>query len=187
MQPQDGKIYLSVGEHQIRVVRSGYESKTSTLKVKAKDTNYYYAGLKRKTKSGAFLRSFIVPGLGQSYQEKNIRKWLYPALFVGTAAASYAMLNTYNTSVDDYNGIKEQYETAFSINDINTYKEQMYSAYDDVESNEQARNIMFAAVGAIWLWNVVDALILPPEFRSNLKLTGNSMHQQLQFGMSFNW
>jgi hypothetical protein len=188
---EDNTARLPIGRHSVVISQSGYEKKAQAIRIQSGKKVTISGSLNRKTTGKALFRSLFIPGLGQAYQEKNTRKWIYPVVFLGTAAASYAMLNTYNTAVDDYNSIKEQYETAFSINDINSYREEMYSAYDDVETKEQTRNVMFMAVGAVWLWNVLDALILPPGYKINAGAYGHTPlqngHTPLQVGIAINW
>ena len=129
-------------------------------------------------------RSILLPGWGQAYQEKSVQTWLYPILVAGGIGGSYLMVNNYNTAVDDYNKTRDEYLAAFSDEDINRTRAAMDKAYDDVESKESTRNIMFIATGAIWLWNVLDTMILPTGYKNNVKLSANSYKNKVLAGVS---
>ena len=192
----DGKKYsdgqrefkLTIGNHEINVKRSGYEARHMIVFVEPNKTLTVDGALNPKTRGGAVLRSLMIPGLGQAYQEKTGRAVLYPLLFVGAAASSYFVgVKGYNQAVDDYNAAREAYLSAFALDQINARREEMYQAYDEVVKKENVRNALFITTGAIWLWNVIDVLILPPGYDKHMRLSaapnGAAIGVQLTFGL----
>ena len=183
-EPGASEFKVPIGVHTVEIENSGYDSKTLNYIAQENQSKTFNGTLSRKTNGNALWRSILLPGWGQAYQEKSVQSWLYPILVVGGLGGSYLMINNYNTAVDDYNKAREEYLTAFSEADINTTREAMDKAYDDVESSESTRNIMFIATGAIWLWNVLDTMILPPSYKSNIKLSAKSEKNKVLAGVS---
>lgn len=185
---EQSEFRLPVGRHEIKIKRSGYLGRSFAVDIKADRTATINGALRRKTRGTALLRSLFIPGLGQAYQEKGGRAIVYPLLFAGAAAGSYFIgVKGHEKAVDDYNAARQAYLTAFDPADINSSRETMHRAYDDVSSAENTRNALFIAAGAIWLWNVIDAAILPPGYEKHLHLSaaGSSagIGMQVSFGL----
>jgi hypothetical protein len=171
-QEEKNEYNLPVGVHQVKVVQSGYESRSGRVPI-GKYRSYTFNGaLKRKSNGKALLRSIIIPGWGQAYQEKRVQRWLYPVLFFGSLGLSYYTIQDYNAAIDEYDQSRTAYLSAYAAADINRYGNEMDQAYQDVESKEQQRNTMFAITGAIWLWNIVDIFLLPPGYQGRMQLSG---------------
>ena len=168
------EVNLPVGEYSIKVHRPGYNKKEFNVKIEAGKTREVGAELPPKTTAAAITRSFFVPGWGQTYQDKRTRSMLYAVAFIGSAGGSYYYTYTYNKAIEDYNNMREQYLAAFDQTTINTLRQQMDKAYNDIKPNEDIRNIFYAAAGAIWFINVVDALFLPPRWERGVRLSAAS-------------
>jgi len=182
------RFKLPVGEHTILLKRSGYKTSKSSVIIKPDKTETLNAALQPKGRGAAVLRSLFIPGLGQAYQEKSARTVIYPLIFAGAAAGSYFIgVKGYDKAVDDYNMAREQYKKAFNPGDINSLREEMHQAYDNIGSKETTRNALFAATAAIWLWNVIDAMILPPGYKTDLSLSAKSQNQQTMVGVNVSW
>jgi len=137
-----------------------------------KSKNEMYDGnVQQKSKMNALIRSAILPGWGQYYQEKPIQTWLYPVLFSGGAIASYLMIDSYNNAVTDFEKAEELYLNALTFDEIERTGSALDKAYKDIESKERTRNIMFIATGAIWLWNVLDTIVLQSEYKNKKVIT----------------
>ncbi len=178
---------VPIGVHNVEIERSGYESKTYNYISQENKSKSVNGILSRKTNGNALWRSILLPGWGQAYQEKSVQTWLYPILVAGGMGGSYLMVNNYNTAVDDYDKARELYLEAFSDEDINRTRTTMDKAYDDVESAENTRNIMFIATGAIWLWNVLDTVILPPGYKNKMALSARSEDNKILAGVNVNF
>ena len=109
------------------------------------------------------VRSLLLPGMGQAYAGKDGRAILYPVLQVATLAGAYWSINNYNNKVDEYEKSQIAYHTAVTDADINRTRSRMQDVYDAVSNAESTRNVMIGLAAGIWLWNVLDAVIWPPE------------------------
>jgi hypothetical protein len=175
---------VPIGVHTIEIERSGFESTTLNYISQENQSKSFDGALSRKTNTNALWHSILLPGWGQYYQEKSIQTWLYPLLIAGSIIGSYLMVNSYNTAVDDYNKARDEYNKAFSEEDLNRTRAAMDKAYDDVESKESMRNILFIVTGAIWLWNVLDTMILPPGYENSVKFSTRSEKNKVLVGIS---
>ncbi|MFC2088079.1 DUF5683 domain-containing protein, partial [Calditrichota bacterium] len=168
-----------IGVHTVEILKSGYEEKIFNYISHENESQSFDAILVRKSNTNALWRSLILPGWGQHYQEKSTQTWLYPILFVGSAVGSYLMIDSYNTAVKNYDEARVIYHAAYNESDINSSWAAMEKAYDEVESKESTRNIMFIATGAIWLWNVLDTIILPPGYKNKMTLSATSVDNKI--------
>lgn len=178
---------VPIGVHTVEIEKSGFESEAYNFISQENQVKSFDGRLKRKTNSAALWRSMLLPGWGQGYQEKPVQTWLYPTLFVGSTIGSYIMINNYNTAVDDYDKARDSYLKAFSEEDINRTRTAMDEAYDDVESSESTRNIMFMVTGVIWLWNVLDTMILPPGYKNKMTLSTSTKNNEIKLGLVYKW
>jgi hypothetical protein len=132
-----------------------------------------------KKKWSACWRSAILPGWGQAYQEKSVRTRLYPLAIAGLATFSFFMTADYNDKISEYNQTREIYTSAFDVNDIEQLRREMDDNYDQVEKAEKTRNILYLATGVVWLWNILDTVILPPVWQTNYTMSADQ-HGPLQ-------
>jgi len=178
---------VPIGIHKVKIEKSGYEGKTLNYISKDNQSKTFNGSLSRKTNGNALWRSLLLPGWGQAYQEKSVQTWLYPILVVGGIGGSYLTINSYNTAVDDYDKAREKYLSAFTVEDITATRTAMDKAYDDVESAESTRNIMFITTGAIWIWNVLDTVILPAGYKNKMTLSTSTKNDEIKLGLVYKW
>jgi hypothetical protein len=186
-EPGKSEYKLPLGDHDIKLTCSGFESKSGQISINEERICIFNGELKRKSNSKALLRSIFIPGWGQLYQEKRIQPWIYPIVYFSGLVGSYYSIRDYNDSVDHYEQVRQEYLHAYSIQDINHYKSQMISTYDDVESKEQIRNIMLSITGGIWLWNLVDIFVLPAPYQNRVQLSGSGNMSNMTVFIRFNF
>ena len=98
-----------------------------------------------KSKSGAFFRSLLIPGWGQSYNLEPTKAWIFGGLEAVTAgAAIWSQLN--------YQNKKNAYD---SLGVGGSFKQ----AADDADRAYALRNSLLLGVALIHLANVVDAYL----------------------------
>ena len=98
-----------------------------------------------KSKSGAFFRSLLIPGWGQSYNLEPTKAWIFGGLEAVTAgAAIWSQLN--------YQNKKDAYD---SLGVGGSFKQ----AADDADRAYALRNSLLLGVALIHLANVVDAYL----------------------------
>lgn len=178
------ELSLPVGEYTLDISKPGFVSKSLSLDINSGKTITINESLKEKTISTALFRSLFIPGLGQSYQEKGTRSWIYSAAFIGSGIGSYFYTNKYNTTIDEYDEIRNSYLAASNDNEINTLRDQMDSKFDDIGSSEDIRNIFYITTGAIWLVNMFDVLILPSGWQKSVSVSSNISKDTFKAGLS---
>ena len=77
----------------------------------------------------------------------------------------------YNTIVEEYNEIRNQYLSVQDEDEINRLRNEMDTKYDKVNSTETYRNIFYLSTAAIWLWNILDTVLLPPTWEKNVTVS----------------
>ena len=122
---------------------------------------------KPKTKFGAALRSALVPGLGQAWtlDYANIpnKAWYFLG---GEAALGIFALVTYNSYYSSNNkAVKshQDYINAFDVQDIRSFKATSEGHLSDAESSEQTMEYVLYALGAVHIYNIVDAYLNGPD------------------------
>ena len=118
---------------------------------------------KQKTRTGALLRSMLVPGLGQYYSGKKL---MAAGFLVSELAVLglYASANSaYTTATDDFNNFQNLYNTEKDPLMIADYRSKVNSSHDDIKSNKDLMNQMAMAAGGIWALNVIHAFLIKPD------------------------
>ena len=181
------ELALPVGKYNFEISKPGYVDQSISLTVNSNQTQSIDAALKKKTTAGAVTRSIFIPGWGQGYQGKTARAWIYGLAFGGGLAGSIIYTGKYNTAIDDYNTIYEQYMDATEEDDILRLGKEMESAYDDINSSESMRNILYGVTAGIWLWNVIDAAFLPPAWKNRARLSAVPSKDGMMVGVVYKW
>jgi TolB-like protein len=177
------ELTLPVGDYKMEISKPGYVSTTISFTVKPGITKKLNPNLKAKTTGSAVIRSLFVPGLGQYYQDKKVRAWVYGVSFYGCLSAAFAYTAQYNDNVAEYNDIYEQYMNAADEEDILRLGKEMHSAYDNINSSENMRNIFYGAAAGVWLWNIIDAAFLPPPWKNKAQFSAIPTRDGIMLGM----
>jgi TolB-like protein len=166
---------LPVGIYTFTISRYGFYSEDFSVNIAKNKTSTYNVSLKPKTKGSAFLRSAVLPGWGQSYQDKKISPWIYSVLFIGSGAGAIAYTLKYNDAVSEYNNVHDSYLAAVEEAEISSLRKTMQENFDTVESSENLRNIFYAATAIIWVWNVIDVFILPAAWENSMQISSTGI------------
>ena len=129
--------------------------------------DYSAAAVKAKSKTGALMRSMVLPGFGQLYSGRKISGFsflLLEAGMIGMAAKSnsdYASFQTeYDTQLANYNA-------ATVTADIASYKALVDQARADMTSANDQLTLFSAAAGGLWLINAIHAFLTGPDLADN--------------------
>jgi len=106
------------------------------------------AQLSSTSRTGAMLRSVVLPGTGQFYQGYRGRG--YGMIALTGAAAAYAIVSdlNYRSARDDYDSAEEGADFA--------------RLYRDYETAANRADIALGVVAAAWIYNVLDAALSGP-------------------------
>ncbi len=108
--------------------------------------------------------------MGQHYKEQHTKGWLFT---LGTASAiGIALTNesARKNAVSEYEAAHISYLGAMTQADMDQFFVVSEDAWARAEDSEQLRNYGWIAVGAIWIWNVVDAALGWPAASSGVTL-----------------
>lgn len=161
---------LSVGEHYLVLQKEGYaEIRRSVIIEQNKKTKFKeklpLPGSPVKvekekviTKSGAVLRSAIIPGFGQYWAERKIPAGVY---LVGEIAAVgflvYAISNN-SSLVDDYDQARYRYQQADAY-EVDARRKEMETAWTDADDSKSLVVTASAVLAGWHLVNIVDAVL----------------------------
>ena len=180
-----GKFKLASGIHTFSFERDGYMTEKKLLKFDA-GSDGLQVFLNKKTTSGALLRSMVIPGWGQMYQDKHYKKNIFPILFAASSAGIFLSIKYYNDSIENYNLSIIDYQNAFLETDIIKYRNKMQKYYDNVETARALRGVSVASTLIVWLWNIVDTIIVPPDWNNNITVSTNLNPNWISMQLSLN-
>ncbi|NQV37223.1 MAG: hypothetical protein HQ509_04350 [Candidatus Marinimicrobia bacterium] len=141
---------------------------------------------KLKTKTGALVRSTIVPGWGQLYSEKKI--WGYGWILTEAALASltYLSFSNFNTANTDYTKYKNLYNLETDEALVIEYRTKSEENHDLMVKAENEIKLYYNIIGGLWIANAIHAYIIGPkqdltsDQRDNLFLVYNPDTRQTQ-------
>lgn len=181
------RLRLAAGNYQVFISKAGFLDKTMPLFVTPGKTKTLDASLQAKTRGTAIFRSILFPGLGQLYQDKKGRGFLFGVSFAASVGASYLLTHSYNQKVDQYNDLHNQYEKAVEASKLVSLRHQMNKKYDEINQAEKMRNLFYAAAGGLWLLNVLDAAILPPGWHHSTHISARLSGNTVTAGLTVRW
>lgn len=150
------------GAHELRAVKPGYEEWNDYVMLSATRRDSIFIRMSRKTPMNAGLRSAILPGWGQHYTGKKGKGTLFLltelAAIGGVLWADAGRADAEN----DYEAALRAYERATQIDEIEETYEKVLSTYDDYDDWHQRRKRLAYVAAAIWVANVVDAVVFYP-------------------------
>jgi len=157
-------LRLLPGKYMLRASRTGYEEFNTIAIVRAQDALSLHIDMVRKSRKKALLRSTIFPGWGQHYSEKHVRGNIFMiSELVALGGIMIADL-VYDHRISEYHDVRNEYENAITLEDIEHYRNKMNDQYSKVENARDVREkFIYASVG-IWALNLLDSALLPPVY-----------------------
>lgn len=104
--------------------------------------------LEQTSRKGAFVRSLLLPGLGQRYQGFRGRSWALMALTGG--AVGYAVVADLS-----YRNARDRYDSAQIGDDFD-------GLWRDYSDKSDVADLALGVVGAVWALNLLDAALSGP-------------------------
>ena len=154
--------FVSAGRKEITVGRCGCFGSSTEITVDRGEETRIRLNLFPKTRSTAFKRSLLLPGLGQHYKNQSGRAWFYHFATAGGIAVAVLGQTNRGSSITDYNEAVEAYNGSVVQSDMDHWFGEMETRYDDIEGAENLRNIGLYTVAGIWLMSALDAVIGSP-------------------------
>ncbi|MCF8335529.1 MAG: PEGA domain-containing protein [Bacteroidales bacterium] len=153
---------IQTGTYQLKASAQYHEPHSQMVQIKKDETTETSVELvpEHRSKGSAILWSTFIPGAGQLYSiRQNVRGGIYLGAGIGSAAASLYYMNQVHTLREDYNKIKNNYQDAEDLDNIDRYREEMLNQYDQLHQAEEIRNYALIAAGSIYAINLLDAII----------------------------
>ncbi len=179
------EIELVYGEYEIKLNKLGYHSATRKVRVDKPELDVALI-IEPKSKSTSILLSAFLPGAGQIYMgRENIGMPLVVSeILAGALTVNY--FSKYLGYKKEYERYRNLYLSADDINEMENYYSLMTKNYN---SMKKAKNYFFIGSGvasAIWLFNLVDAIIFSPdkvysERAFKLGIRGSSLNVSINF------
>lgn len=158
---------LWLGEHDVVFELDGFAASTHKINIEEDKREVLRADLQRliyvKPREQALLRSALLPGLGQYYEDRS----LVGALYMGIQIYSlYTLSNQkaeYDLLYEDYSNLRNEYTTFQGTQEEIALKwEAVQKAFDKTESNYRKQQIVMGVMVGSYLWNVADAWLFMP-------------------------
>jgi hypothetical protein len=115
-----------------------------------------------KTKLGAVMRSAILPGFGQIYSDKKMWGYGWMAAEVAIGGLIASRYSSFQTANSDYNSLVGLYNDAIDSDEIDLYKTQARSKFDEMEVAERQIKLFMQAAAGIWVTNMIHAYLVGP-------------------------
>ncbi len=115
-------------------------------------------------------RSALVPGWGQMYKGSKLKGGL---ILGGVALSAIAAVYTDNMAADYYSKMSQTYDTD-AIRSYKTKGDQFVVA----------RNVSIGAACALYLYNIIDAVVAPGARRIKISRKGSSQERYVNYGFS---
>lgn len=178
-------IELVYGGYEVRVRKAGYHPFNQTIVIDKPEMNIPIR-LMPKSKFTSILMSALLPGTGQMYMG---RKTIGNILLVTSILSDAAVIGSFVGFMkykNDYENYRNIYLSASDINDIQNYYSLMMRNYDSMKKFRNYFLISSGVAGAIWLFNLADAIIFSPgdiisEERFKVGFRGNLIEVEVRF------
>lgn len=109
---------------------------------------------------GAAFRSALIPGAGQRYMGRDKRGNRFTAAFSTMAAVSLVIHDAYLEKRRDQLAVQSLYDAADTEGEIEARRRELEEAADDAERLDRWRWGVVGVTGAIYIWNIFDAVRL---------------------------
>jgi TolB-like protein/TM2 domain-containing membrane protein YozV len=128
--------------------------------------DYSAAGVKAKSKTGALIRSMVLPGFGQIYSGRKISGFSFLLLEAGMIGLAFSSQSTFTSLQSDQEAARALYDASTSQSVIDTYAAQLVAIDADLQAANDQLMLFSASAAGLWAVNVIHAFITGP--RDNL-------------------
>ena len=124
--------------------------------------DYSAAGVKSKSKTGALLRSLVVPGFGQLYSGRKLSAYSFMGIELALIGLAFNSQSTFNSLQSDQDAARALYDASTSQADIETYAAQLVAIDADLQTANDQLMLFSASAAGLWAVNVIHAFITGP-------------------------
>ncbi|MFN3135311.1 MAG: PEGA domain-containing protein [Candidatus Kryptonium sp.] len=156
------EIELVYGVYEIKLNKLGYHSTTRKIKVDKPDMDVVLT-MEPKSKSTSIILSALLPGAGQIYMGREDMGMLLIVSEIAAGAFTVNYFFKYIGYKNEYEKYRNLYLSANDIDKMENYYSLMRKNYDSMKKSKNYFFIGSGVVSAIWLFNLVDAIIFSPD------------------------
>jgi hypothetical protein len=161
------------GLYRITAHHEGFETYHSTVVLSGRDAVALDFKLIPKTRLRAAIRSLVIPGWGQRYVDSKTKGTVLTLGAVAALATAGAMHLKYENRRDDFDDYNALFHATRSVEEREKMLAQLYTYQKKAYDAENNRNIALGVVGAIWAYNLLDAILFFPDY--GLSVSGASL------------
>jgi hypothetical protein len=174
------KAKINFGRHDIAVKKQGFFDYEQNILINKAGSYNINIQLEPKSKYSALLYSTFLPGSGQVYAGRKTQGIIVGLAALGSAATSFIFNNSYLDKRDKYIADKNAYDINTDLGKMESLYNTMQDGYSTMEDAESKSKIMFGIMAAVWLYNVLDAMLFfPDQTGFNLRAETNDLSTQL--------
>ncbi len=178
------------GTYELKASREGYESYSTRLTLTGSSPLAVNIKLAPKTRFKAFIRSAVIPGWGQFYAGDNTRGVLFGLSSLASGVAVLLAEDDFQSKQDTYEDALAEFNEARSIERKKELEEQVDNARQEAYDAETVRNVTLGVLGAVWVYNMLDAIIFFPDRRYEAyspRVSLDTGHDFSRIGLALNF
>jgi hypothetical protein len=151
-----------IGSYKIAVSRKGYYTRSTSILLNRGDSLHVSARLKEKPRYMGFVRSLVLPGWGQRFNERPVRGAFYTGAEAVAGGVAIYLATQYNHSATRYKEIADSLNAATTVEALTLYSNKLLEHQVSFEHHyNQAFTAAMVAAG-IWGLSALDALVFGP-------------------------
>ena len=153
-----------VGPYKLIAAKRGYETKTLALDFRREASQQITVGLKPLSLAKATFGSLLLPGTGQRYKGAPAKGFIFTTLALGAGVRAFVKHQQFGDDRDAAAGAAKQYNQSsdLALPEKALALEKWQKAQRETDDSFKSRRRALLLTGAIWTFNVLEALIAPP-------------------------
>lgn len=183
--PLENKKIL-YGLYDIAVSKPGFYSYNKNILIEKSEPYTIDIRLEAKSKYSALLYSTLLPGSGQVYSGRTTQGIILGTAALGAAVTTLIFYGDYLDKKDTYSANKNAYDTNTDLGDMESLYATMQNSYSEMEDSNSRAKIMFGVTAAVWIYNMVDAVLFFPDLNGmDLTADTHAGHPNLRLSIKF--
>jgi len=155
------------GKRTITFDLPGYTNGKTEIDVLEDQVNVVRASLNKivfiKPRKQALWRSAVIPGFGQSYENRNSAATIFFGSEVLLGLSLFNLRDTHKVLEADYLSLRQNYENlSGTTEEIQSAWDNVQDAYNEMDSNYKLQQVVTGAMVGVYLWNILDAWLFMP-------------------------
>ncbi|MBN1968374.1 MAG: hypothetical protein JXR48_16340 [Candidatus Delongbacteria bacterium] len=159
----EGVYEVSEGVHRIKIKKRNGEILYENENEIFEEGDILDIDFQNIPKTDFALKSMLLPGFGQFSNKRYLAGTTYSLLFAGSIGWAVFNYLDHQTNLDDYDSYEKSYKEAVNYADKVKYAKLANSVKSDAETSRDMLMISISTVGAIYLANIFDAMMLSNE------------------------